>query len=814
MRQSAAIILSAALVVPAGAALAAETTFTDDFSAPLGKRWQAVSGEWGAREGRLVHASAEGAPHDGPTWAAPEDLQLASEGATDYVIVTPATPTAVDSYAVRELAGYLRQMTGAEFPAVAPQEWNPEQPAIFVGVSPPVVKRFGADPVAELRPQEHVSRSEGRDIFLHGEGVHGNLHAVFEFLESSLGWRWYTVHRDPVCPRQSSVRWAPFRRKPGFTFASRELAQRWGLDFYYQNGTNMGYERRSTAGNPAYVSYLRCDNFVHTSFAYIPPTPESKYADRFEWMAKKDYFTTDPEFFSFWTNGQRVPDRQLCFSNPGLRAELTKNILRHIQISPDNDIITVDAADTPGHFCYCDRCSALEEKFGGPGGPLYDYILELCGLLQAEHPTKFVKILAYRRSQTQKPPKLPDGARLPQNLIVSFAPIEDCYFADWTHPDAQIQETYRDLVAWGRITDHLWAWLYPNPWGTGVDMPVGNIQRIVTNLRLMRDAGCSGVFIDHQGFNERSGFSELQAYLIMRLMRDVDCDADAVIAESTDYLYGSAGPLMRTYIAELEQGRKAMSDLPPHVGYKSRNYDDQTFPYLTAANIHRWQRLFDRMVALTAHDPDALTNVRLARRELDVATLWKWFDLRETHPGYYTDHEAVVERINTINQHKSPIMSRARPIGGSAVRDFVAVIKGGGRQKPLPAEFDGIDPSRVRVFLPTTYARGMDETQVIDPDAAFGYAVRVHKPDIPFQIGFYQWISRDPPTGNAVARVSLGKDDITPGAYQLVTLGTVTVTEDCWLWFSARSWQTHLSVGERLYAPGEENRWEAYVSLR
>lgn len=747
-------------------------------------------------------------------WAAPEDLQIASDGASNYVIVTPTAPTAVDTYAAAQLAGHLKQATAAEFPILAPEGWDPEQPAIFVGVSAPVVERFGGDPVADLGPQEHVWRSEGRDMFLYGEGVHGNLHAVFAFLTTSLGWHWYTVHREPVCPRRTALSLAPFHHQRNFTFVSREIPQRWALDFYYQNGTNMGYERRSASAAPTFVSYLRCDNFVHTSFAYIPPDPQSTYADRFDWMEKRDYFATNPEFFSLWTNGKRVPDRQLCFSNPGLRDELTRNILTHIEVSPDNDIITVDAADTPGPFCCCENCRALEGEFGSPGGPLYDYVFRLCDMLEAEHPTKLVKILAYRRSQTQKPPKLPAGARLPRNLIVAFAPIEDCYFADWTHPDPAIQETYRDLVAWGQITDHLWAWIYPNPWGTGIDMPVGNIQRIVTNLRLMRDAGCSGVFVDHQGFNERSGFSELQAYLMLQLMQDVDCDAKAVIKEFTDYLYGSAGPPMRTYLAELEQGRKAMVELPPRVGYKSDSYDERTFPYLTIPSIHRWQTNFDRMVALTADEPDALANVRLARRELDLATLWKWFDLQEAHPTYYTDHEAVAERINTIDQHKSAIMTRTRPLGEAAMQDFLAVIEGGGRQRPLPAEFAGIDRSRIRVFLPTTRARDMRETHVVDPDAAFGYAVRVHKPDMPFQVGFYQWLSHDPPQGKEVARLGLDRDDITPGAYQLVKLGTVTVTEDCWLWFSAQSWQTHLRVGERLCVPGEDNRWDAYVSLK
>ena len=51
-------------------------------------------------------------------------------------------------------------------------------------------------------------------------------------------------------------------------------------------------------------------------------------------MKKKDYFETNPEFFSLNTRGKRVID-QLCFSNPALRAELTKNILEHIRILKD-----------------------------------------------------------------------------------------------------------------------------------------------------------------------------------------------------------------------------------------------------------------------------------------------------------------------------------------------------------------------------------------------------------------------------------------------------------------------------------------------
>ncbi len=756
-----------------------------------------------------------------PAWAEPAPFLLAHNGKTDYVIVLPSAPSEVDAYAVGKLREYLKQMTGAEFPEAALGAMPARRPAIFVGMSAPALKRLGEDPLADLKPQEHVARSMGRDVFLYGQGVHGNLNAVMMFLEDVLGWRWYSVFCKPVVPHRPTLSLKPFRLRRGFSFAYREVGLRYNFDFYYQHGINMGFDRlirkrmkRGGKNQPEFVSRLRNDKFVHASFAYIPPSPKSRYAKSFDWLEHKNYFETHPDFFSVDSGGRRVSNRQLCFSNPALRKELTNNILKHIEVSPDNAIITLDAADHPGKFCYCPGCQALEKKYQSPGGPIYDYLVELCRALKAAHPRVMVKTLAYRRSQTQKPPALPAGQKLPDNLIVSFAPIEDCYFADWTHPDPRIQETYRDLVAWRKVAAHLWAWLYPNPWGTGAVMPVGNVQRIITNMRLMHQAGVSGVFTDHNGFLERAGWSELQSYLLYKLMQDVQCDTDAIIQEFTDYMYAAAGPLVRQYLAELEQGRKAMAALPPQVRYKSSEYDLRTFPYLTVENICRWQTLFDAMERRVAGQADPLLNVRTLRRELDFATLWRWFDLKKRYPAYFRDYRPFADRIEAVNQAKAPAGMKPRPLGKRALADFIAIIQGGGMEKPLPAQFDGIDRPRIRTFLPANKGRGKGPRCVADPDAARGYAVTVDRPDMPFQFGFYQWKSRNPSSGAHGPRVSLSSDDITPGVYRLYKLGTITVSPDCVIWFSAKSWLTNLSLGDRLYEPGGDNTWTAYVSLK
>ncbi len=130
---------------------------------------------------------------------------MAAAGKTSYQCLA-ADATDVDRYAAETLAGYLRQITSAEFPLVASGAMNEDRPALFVGLGEPALRRLGGDPLALLEDQEHVSRSKGQDIFLYGRGVHASLHAVMEFLENSLGWRWYSVFEKPVvAPRTTSL---------------------------------------------------------------------------------------------------------------------------------------------------------------------------------------------------------------------------------------------------------------------------------------------------------------------------------------------------------------------------------------------------------------------------------------------------------------------------------------------------------------------------------------------------------------------------------------------------------------------------------
>ena len=301
---------------------------------------------------------------------------------------------------------------------------------------------------------------------------------------------------------------------------------------------------------------------------------------------------------------------------------------------------------------------------------------------------------------------------------------------------------------------------------------------------------------------------------MLKLSQDIDTNTDALITEFTDHAFGPATSRMRQYLTELETARKAITTLPPNVGYKSRNLDDRTFPYLTFANLHRWQQWFEEMEAVTAKLPNKLSNVRSQRRELDLATLWKWFDLRDAWPDVYTDHQQVAERVLAANRAKSDAgVAPAWKLGEALVARFATLIDAGG-EKPLPADFDGIDRDRIRTFLPRNNARGEKKRSVEDDEAAFGTAAVVDQPGEPFRCGFSEWKTRVPSVVTHGPRLEIPRDGITPGKYRLYPLGEFDLTTDDSLFWFGRSWATNFEVGSQLYFPGEPNRWKAWVSLK
>ncbi|MEI6425184.1 MAG: DUF4838 domain-containing protein, partial [Lentisphaerota bacterium] len=345
------------------------------------------------------------------------NLILASAGEANYKLVVAETSSQIDNFAATELLEFLNKITGVDFKSVkaSSPEAEKDAPRIFLGWSHVAAEILGDKNAFErLEDQECAVICKGTDIFLYGKGKYGNLYAVYEFLENQLGCRWYTAYGDIQIPKRPNLEIKPFNSiiKMGFPLRTLTLSffytkKNDAALFFYRNRQNILLPEMPGVENDKCFFYPGC----HTFASYIPSQKINNFNPPLEWLKDKNYFASNPDYFSMDESGKRIPNNQLCFANQELRKELTKNILEQLSREQLKNkrmegVVTVDCNDIAYNLCYCPECKKLQEQYKSPGGPLFDYLIELCGLMKKEQPSVMVKTLAYQATQTEIPPEV------------------------------------------------------------------------------------------------------------------------------------------------------------------------------------------------------------------------------------------------------------------------------------------------------------------------------------------------------------------------------------------------------------------------
>jgi len=137
-------------------------------------------------------------------------LLLARDGATEYVIVEGADPIPAEQTAAREMAEYLKRVTGAEFRVVAEDPAAKPAKAIYLGWTAFAAGK-GID-CAQLGREEWALKSFGNDIVITGGRPRGTLYGVYDFLEKDIGVYW--LDRDTeVVPAKADLVLKPLDRR-------------------------------------------------------------------------------------------------------------------------------------------------------------------------------------------------------------------------------------------------------------------------------------------------------------------------------------------------------------------------------------------------------------------------------------------------------------------------------------------------------------------------------------------------------------------------------------------------------------------------
>lgn len=727
---------------------------------------------------------------------------LADASAGGQIVVAPDA-SATDALAASELRHYLLLSTGVDCPVVT----NDSATGSFEIGTARARKSLAAHGIVGLQDEECAYAVDGGCVALAGGGTSGNAYAVYAFLEREIGCKWLTIAGDESVPRRSGLAFRDgtvHRERPRLAYRSvLSIGAPWKADssdwlFLFRNRLNQiagNFEnpvRKDLKG--ALVPRLRSlSPFCHSLFHYMPPKDTGK---------RKGYFAAHPDYYTLGTNGVRVA-RQLCFSNPELRAELTRNFLRHAESVGGKGFLDLSAQDSGGDLCSCGGCRTLKEKYGSVGGPLFDYLLELSPVVRQRFPELIIHFLVYRKDQTQKPPRVTE--RWPDNLAAVFAPIDDDFSKDLLHPNNR--GTLDDFRAWTGIVK-TWLWHYPITYGTFA--PFGGLERCAADTRLAIESGLSGSFYEHDvGMRQGVGFADLQMWMLLRQFRNPDLDWRALRREFCEAYYGAAADAIVAYDEDLERIRRE-SDAVLY-------WHQPLLSAFTDGNLVRWNALFDNAETRVSGDPSLVQRLREARVGLDIETLRAYRRMKGRGIVLSQSPEAIRDRARDTVTHalerRYDIPGRcegeraryARPTDMWIDASYVLATVD---PKPLPAEFAG---KAVEQIFPER-ASGPLERRT-DADAAIGSVIREKdvpegNQPVPYPCGVRDWA-----LGEDALRMTIPRDEILPDRFKFYKLGVICVkSSDCRLWIG-KSWNLTFSLS-RLFRPGTESHYEVWVSLK
>lgn len=515
-------------------------------------------------------------------WAAPATrLRLAHEGTTPYRIAVPPDATEPERHAAAELASFLKQSTGAEFPVVTEAEAG-SGPLILVGAGPRAKALARQTKFEELGPEEFVISTHPPHLVLAGGRPRGTLYAVYTFLEDHVGCRWFSSAVSRI-PSRPTLTVGPLRvhRKPVFEYREPFAFDSFDGDWAARNKCN-GHSARLEQRHGGQITYR---GFVHTFFPLVPP-------DR--------YFATHPEYYSEINGTRTTAHSQLCLTNPEVVDVVTQNVLEMVKDAPPATIVSVSQNDWQG-WCECARCKAVEAEEGGVSGPLIRFVNQVAERVGKVRPDVAIDTLAYQKSR--QPPRL---ARPRPNVIVRLCSIE-CSFAKPLAGKGPNRPFAADIQGWSKICQRLYIWDYVTDFANYVQ-PHPNFRVLQPNLAFFAAHGVKGVF--EQGSYQSPGgeFQELRSWVLAKLLWNPKADSDALVDEFLAGYYGPAAGPVRKYFDLIHDAVGRSGD---YLGC----YSPPTAAFLSADTIAKADKLWEaaEQAAAKANDPALLQRVRVGR---------------------------------------------------------------------------------------------------------------------------------------------------------------------------------------------------------
>ena len=655
-----------------------------------------------------------------------DELTLVADGRSEYSIILSKQASESEQWAAAELAGYLKQMSGAELEVVR-ADAAPAR-AIVLGDGP-AARALGVSPDPNrLGTDGYAIKTVGDRIVIVGSRKCGTMYGAFTLLES-LGVRWWTPGETHV-PQRNTVTLAPIDRLDVPRLKYRDLLFRQVWD----------------EPGRIWMAHNKLNGLVNKG------TP-AKYGGQYEYaggglghtlmnLLTRHEITITPEMMSQDARGRRAPPgsrtHQLCFSSNAAVEAMTQAAVAEYRARPDIHFVVVGQEDGY-NYCRCETCQALAKAEESQAAPLLQFINRVAEAVEKQVPGAEIATNAYVWSR--KPPRT---VRPRDNVRIVLATYE-CGFADplatsTVQPNVEFR---KDLEAWNRLApDRLIIWDYVTNF-THYLMPHPNLDVLTPNVKYLADHGVVGMIPQGQWDCLGGEFTQLRRWVLAKAMWDPSVDNEATIREFVEGYYGPAAPAILKYI-----------DIVHRFVRKDRTWVLNIYRHLNVPYIAP-DIVAEAEAALRQADEAVADQSAVLQRRVRHAHMPIWYLLAKFGPGSkmwratesqvgQLDMARVAEQFGRVaaDEHINEVGE------GQDAKAFFEWLADYGKLVaakgvPLPQELIGKDPNSFRLIQACQMDRGAP-WYTRDEGATDGWAVK-------------------PPQGRQVLHYLSDTNDYTPG---------------------------------------------------
>lgn len=790
-----------------------------------------------------------------------DGVKLAADGKPlATIVVNSGGAIPAEKTAAKELADYLKKITGAEFATVEEKDFQ-GGPAIYLGWTA-FAKKNGAD-FSTFGDEESLVKTHENSLIVGGGRQRGTLYGVYDLLEKDLSVRWFTPWIENVPGKVSLAlptldrRFKPayeYRYNNAFSGAYPELpevtlppglpapgpmhAVRW----LARNRFNVGLKYITSWGKGG--TWVESPEEYGGQVVTKHPVSHSFH----DFIPDEKYFKTNPEFFSLY-EGKRVPSENtgtghfhLCLGNPELPKEFSKNVIEWIKTNPDAYYAAVVPNDASRPMCECKECEKIALQYMPPGtvrdnqheaGLILQFVNKVAEIVCKEFPNQRILTLSYNFSSAP-----PIGITAHPNVIVRICG-GNMASGGQINPNVPIGK--KDLErydGWEKVSKRLWVWDYQ----CGMVPAIDNFKPMLWAMdRMFKDfakkGGYTGMFIEAE-WNCPPVVPdqyELNTWLSAKLMCDPGVNIEPLIREFLNGVYGKAAPMMIALL-ELKKSR-----LPYY------QFQAVTFDFVKQA-----QDLMTAAEKTAAGDPVLLGRLRDVRINLDLVALQYRHQLRSDYlalggkpEDYPWPKDAIRQRILDTLEHATNYWWQVRFVeywkssptfniytSGKVqihemLKEYLDIIcHGSEMMPPLPPELAGIPSDRiVDLAWPQLLGNTISGSLDADPAAAMGMAFCVQtdsflkngRTPIPlFLYGYSNTLSyagKPTPDGHGTSNAEVLPASLKEGGYHWFSaapgkIGPATRAT------ATKSWGHQLALNN-LYDPANpDQEWKVNWSIR